>query len=562
MKKLFILLIGCVLLVSCGGGDDPKPKNVVTVDKTTVNVETSEESSGSFSLTSSSSWNIVVPTNARSWCSVEPESGAAGSAVNITVRIKENTSKNTRTTKLAIKVGTVTEREVTIIQAAGPNQPPTAPQLTRPVNSAANISICPEFAWKTSFDTDDDVYTLKYIVEYSLNENFSVSSKFEGSNVSSFPPQLLKSNSKYYYRIQAYDPYGGYSDYSDTYTFTTSSETGYSDGEWVRCQTASAGAPQPVYLVFMGDGYTVQDHIRGKAYDQNMDEGIEAFFSVEPYKTYRKYFTVYKVAAYSNQRGMSGGTFGTKDTKFKVTMTGTSSTNLTCDKDLVTEYAKKTDIPSTAYSTLAIVVVANENQYAGTCSYWSTGRSISMVPLSRRTDYNGRYSFPNVIVHEAGGHGFGLLGDEYSTGGATTITSDRIANFKTWVNYNPSRHKNLDLTADRSLIKWKHFFSIDGYYGTGIDGYNTDVHEGGYTHVRGVWRPEVNSCMTSNYLYFNAPSRESIVQRIMTLSGKTYNIDEFLAIDRQNASAAATMGLSRALPDPFFIPLGEPVAED
>ena len=77
-------------------------------------------------------------------------------------------------------------------------------------------------------------------------------------------------------------------------------------------------------------------------------------------------------------------------------------------------------------------------------------------------------------------------------------------------------------------MKWKHFIDLDDYEEVG-------AFEGGGYVQEGIWRPEEFSVMRStSFLYFNAPSRESIVKRILELRGISYNFEDFLEIDRAN----------------------------
>ena len=101
----------------------------------------------------------------------------------------------------------------------------------------------------------------------------------------------------------------------------------YADGQYVKYMESSK--PKPIVLIFTGDGYIKEDFQIGGSFDKDMNDAIDAFFDIEPYRTYRNYFTVYKIAAYSNERGVSNSATGvTKDTKFKMTWKGNKSTNL------------------------------------------------------------------------------------------------------------------------------------------------------------------------------------------------------------------------------------------
>ena len=64
----------------------------------------------------------------------------------------------------------------------------------------------------------------------------------------------------------------------------------YAEDQILTLQSASKG--NGVNLVFLGDGYNAKDISEGKLLT-NINEAVEHFFNIEPYKTYREYFNVY-----------------------------------------------------------------------------------------------------------------------------------------------------------------------------------------------------------------------------------------------------------------------------
>ena len=58
------------------------------------------------------------------------------------------------------------------------------------------------------------------------------------------------------------------------------------------------------------------------------------------------------------------------------------------------------------------------------------------------------------------------------------------------------------------------------------------MFEGAYYYDSGVWRSEAISCMDDNRPYYNAPSREAIVRRIMRASGETFRMEDFIKNDK------------------------------
>ena|GEM_PF-3686753 len=129
----------------------------------------------------------------------------------------------------------------------------------------------------------------------------------------------------------------------------------------------------------------------------------------------------------------------------------------------------------------------------------------------------------SAAVHEVG-HAFAGLGDEYFIGGYNSY-------------YDVTRFPNLDTTSDLSIIKWHHFSNLKNYL--------VEAYEGGGYHQFGIWRPEYNSIMKSGS-FFNAPSREAIVRRIMEIRGLEFNFEAFLEIDQKSIAKINSMGRQSA----------------
>lgn len=303
----------------------------------------------------------------------------------------------------------------------------------------------------------------------------------------------------------------------------------YSDGEVVEIERFSATDVNiPINLVIVGDGFTETDYIYGGTFDTAVDKAVEAFFSVEPYPTYRKYFTVYKVAAYSQQ---SGATVledfyyqpevkkQTRKTVFNSVLEGGLSTSIDCNYNAVFTYAQKVDainekdIPNTT-----ILVIINLDVRAGTAWMWRDGAAIALCPTGD--------TFSPIVFHECSGHAFAKLYDEYVYNDGTYPDED-IATLEQFRQGDPWFFAaNLSLTNNLANVHWKHYFTKTGYEMVG-------VYEGGDRYEKGIWRPEEMSGMNDETIpYFNAPSREAIVRRIMTINGKGFNRDDFYAKDK------------------------------
>ncbi len=292
----------------------------------------------------------------------------------------------------------------------------------------------------------------------------------------------------------------------------------YGDGDVVTAQSATQGAG--VDLVFMGDCFDAKDIAEGK-YLSGVNEAIGYFFDIEPYNTYRDYFNVYVVFGLSPDSGM--GTVNTiREAKFGSSYT--LNAGIQPDEATCFEYACKapTVTEENIHRTL-ITLVENTEEYGGICYLWNDGSAIAVCPMSRDVY---PYDFRGLVQHEAGGHGFAKLGDEYiyhnafaqdcpaPNCGSTPAEEVRAAKQKGWC-------RNLSLTGNMHEVDWAHFI-FDPNYADKVD-----IYEGGYMHTRGVFRSESNSCMNNNIPYYSAIQRETMVQNIKKYAGEEYSFEEF-----------------------------------
>ena len=279
----------------------------------------------------------------------------------------------------------------------------------------------------------------------------------------------------------------------------------YGEDEWITLQKATKGNKGGINIVLLGDGYNAKDIASGK-YMENIKQEVEYFFGIEPYKTYRDYFNVYTAIPLSTESGV--GTVNTiRYNRFNTTFTG--GVGLKADYDEVFDYAlgAPTVNKGNLNQTL-IIMVPNSTDYGGICQMWEDGSAIAFCPQST-------YGYPldtrGVIQHEAGGHGFGKLGDEYIYHNAFIDFCDCTCCGHV-LEFNGAKslgwYDNLELTGKMHSVGWSHLIFDDRYSDI------VDIYEGGYMHNRGVFRSEPNSCMNNDIPYYSTISRESIVKRI------------------------------------------------
>ncbi len=302
----------------------------------------------------------------------------------------------------------------------------------------------------------------------------------------------------------------------------------YGEDEWLTLQKATRGNNGGINIVILGDGYDGKNISDGD-YLANMKQQVEYFFGIEPYTTYRDYFNVYTAFPLSTETGV--GTVNTiRYNRFNTTFTG--GVGLKADYDAIFEYAL--NAPTVTRDNLnqtLIIIVPNSTDYGGICQMWEDGSAIAFCPQST-------YGYPldsrGVIQHEAGGHGFGKLGDEY-------IYHNEFIDFCSCTccghvfEFNWAKglgwYDNLSLTGKMHEVPWSHLIFDDRYSDI------VDIYEGGFMHNRGVFRSEQNSCMNNDIPYYSTISRESIVKRIKRYAGEEYSFEDFVANDKRDAGA-------------------------
>lgn len=300
----------------------------------------------------------------------------------------------------------------------------------------------------------------------------------------------------------------------------------YGEDEWITLQKATKGNNGGINIVLLGDGFNAKDIASGK-YLKDIKQEVEYFFGIEPYKTYRDYFNVYTAIPLSTESGV--GTVNTiRYNRFNTTFAG--GVKLKADYDEVFNYAlgAPTVNKGNLNQTL-IIMVPNSTDYGGICQMWEDGSAIAFCPQST-------YGYPldtrGVIQHEAGGHGFGKLGDEYIYHNAFIDFCDCTCCGHV-LEFNGAKSlgwfDNLELTGKMHSVGWSHLIFDDRYSDI------VDIYEGGYMHNRGVFRSEPNSCMNNDIPYYSTISRESIVKRIKAYAGETYSFEDFVKNDKRDA---------------------------
>ncbi len=311
----------------------------------------------------------------------------------------------------------------------------------------------------------------------------------------------------------------------------------YAEDQIVTLRKATKG--EGVNLVFLGDGFSAKDISEGLLMN-SVQEAVGHFFSIEPYKTYKEYFNVYTGIAVSPESGI-GGVNTIIYNKFNTSAKGGATLGGRygeSDCNEIFKYAcKAPTVNEGNLNQTLIVIIPNTSAYGGITYMYDGGEAIAYCPMS---DYGYPQDFRGVIQHEAGGHGFGKLGDEYIYFNAfiDEVSEFNNAKMKGW-------YENLSLTGKMNEVPWSHLI-FDEKYGKFVD-----IFEGGLKYSRGVYRSEYSSCMNNNIPYYSTISREAIVKRIMEYAGEEYSFEKFVANDIIDAQPETTSAATKASPFSF-----------
>ncbi len=524
MRKLIYLVL-VVLLAGCGSKEENHSLELTLPSLSFGN----KAESGTANITASDSWTASIsPASASSWLQIDKTSGGVGSTT-VKFSVVANPGE-ARSATVEIEMASI-KKTVNVTQASVDKITLTPAQKTYTIGAAGEVLtitaecasmievLCPSWISHT-LTKSQDKYTIILTVGLNSGAARNGTVSLQGINGSLASESITVNQA-------VYDP-GAF----------------YSDGEIVTLASATIG--NGVDLVFMGEGFTLQDMARGgnSKYEKSVKQAVEHYFAVEPYKSYRSHFNIYMIAAVSNQSGITNEPWGTTyDTKFSVRYTENQGTGITCNTTLCETWAKT--IPNIDPSKdLSIILVLNSTKYAGTCWMRADGLSIAMCPMSRETY---PWDFRGVVQHEAGGHGFGRFADEYINYQGTAIPSaDATSQKNSQTAYGWQR--NIDFTSDITKTWWKDFAGLAKYPAVG-------TFEGAGYYSYGVWRAENTNCMINNIPYYNAHCRYLITQRIMTIAGRAFTFADFVATD----NVAVLASVQTKVPEKIMPPLAPPI---
>ena len=313
---------------------------------------------------------------------------------------------------------------------------------------------------------------------------------------------------------------------------TGSESTDFSaDGNVKTLQESNKGKGIPIVL--MGDGF-IDTEISNGAYDKAMEKTYENLFTEEPMKSLKDYFDVYSVTAVSKSNIFGYG----YETAFSCILAEEGSTLITGDNVAVVSYTHC--VENIDHDNALAIVILNADKYAGTTYFGfmnpsnqkMTEFAIAYCPMVENAETD---IFRQVLTHEAIGHGFAKLEDEYAYEDNGEIPEDEATTIRN-LQSSYGWAQNVDFTQDTKKILWRKFLTDERYADEGLS-----IYEGGCTYTKGIYRPTENSMMNDNAAGFNAPSRKAIYDRVMKEgTGNAPTYESFVDFDRQTSQVQKT----------------------
>ncbi|WP_455766357.1 BACON domain-containing protein [Phocaeicola plebeius] len=535
--KQNILLFILILLISGCSQKEIEPSFSLQEETSSITLASAASSQTVIRFTSTREWKASTSSE---WLLISPTSGEAGTYQMALTASSKNNSKNSRTATVNLVSAGLTQ-SFTVTQSPAEY---VELEQTAYYTEAQGGSL--QIKFTTNLSTDElAIYGTASWLTQPAN---SRTDQAYVVNLTVLPNDDDKERTAYLYFCKTNDEE---EEILNSVTIIqegtdTNTSTDYSADKTVRIlQRATQGNGPPIVL--MGDGFLDTDIVNG-TYDEVMNKAMENLFTEEPLKSLQSYFNVYSVMAVSRSNKFDG-----YNTAFQCQMEGGMSTLITGNDENVIDYIQC--VEGIDVSETLTVVVLNSPLYAGTTyfGYYSenqvTELAIAYCPIIYNLEND---SFRQVLVHEAVGHGFAKLEDEYSYEENGKMPSDEINDVKMLQSYGWAQ--NVDFTQDENTILWSSFLNDSRYSSEGIG-----IYEGACTYMSGVYRPTEDSMMNTNTCGFNAPSRKAIYDMVMRRGeNRETTYEEFADFDSRNASQVQTLtrtsnAISRPFTHPHFV---------
>ena len=555
-----------IFLVNCSkDNSDPAPEtqqNVFSIDQTTLSIPNGSSLTVKVTAPTGTVWKVSDPN--ENWLTISTTNTSGSGQITLAVsaatyrEVREATvSVVTEDTRIAASSRSIQVKVTGAAPDTAPNAPATA---IYPANGAKNVpEVYMRLQWSDAVDAEKD--RISYDVEYSTDQITWTKNAASSETPSCTFYTKLTGNTTYYWRVVAKDIFGAKSATSSVFTFTTAAEQGsWKDGEVRLFQDNGNGSKDAFTLIVTGDGFASGDMSATGNWENLSLTAINALFeNAEPYKTYRSYVRVYRIAGISQQSGisqhLSGDQTGTCTTVVK-TKFGTMYDNVTSSAwtglfdnpspstggsfDKVFNWVDSCLVTQNIHvdKNYAVLVLQNVSHYNGAVNYfWDNGKNRTMGFVCSSPGNKGTQTgFENVIVHEIGGHAIGHLADLYQTSPTATLSEEKKTQTLEYQQY--GWYQNVDVSGDKTKSPWTIILS-SAEYATYYS--KVGYFEGARSVGKGIWRAESDAtCMNDNRFYYDAASRYGIVKQLKKVAGETLTWADFVNKDYDHGNAVAS----------------------
>jgi hypothetical protein len=531
MKK-YAYILGLLLMALFTACSDDEVAANITVDSSTSTLTFNDESDDSMEVTFSST-KAWTAASVNTWISVSPRSGAAGEKCTVKISITEdNTTGSTRSGQVVLASDGVTLSTITVKQE---------PHAEYTAAFEKNTYVIPQEGGVIRLNFSTNVPEKEIVSGYIGDIDWLYGEEKNGAN-----SKATRASTQGYYL--EFTPNANTDEKPRKVTFAVGRRLSETETDWLAyvtviqlgtaentstdfsadkktrvIQTHTKGNGIPI--VMMGDGFLDTDVASGY-YSRVMENAVDNLFTEEPLMSMRDYFDIYEVTAVSVNNLFVDGFETTFSCEWPE---GLSSSWIDGDDETVYDYMSLVLNDENVLDNALGIVILNSEDYGGTTNFgYSDGKgnylelAIAYVPVIDGLD---SFYFRNVLQHEAFGHGFAKLLDEYSYEDYGAADEDEIKSLK--AHWALGWGLNVDIESDPTKVHWKDFLTDSRFDGQGLG-----VFEGGDSFIKGVYRPTDNSIMNSYEDAFNAPSRQLIYNRIIREgTGQTPTYEEFVAYD-------------------------------
>ena len=305
------------------------------------------------------------------------------------------------------------------------------------------------------------------------------------------------------------------------------------DGKVTQLQKHTVGKGVPI--IIMCDRFSDKDITNGN-YRKATNWAMEALFSVHPMKSLRDYFDVYEVTAVCNPNQST-------TTDEDSILFAPIAIDVCRYENIVMEIIGEERLEDVTTIVLCNKEFRSSSTVGFSPDYYAdipTGDDTAYIsfpfgegPLKDYFDKIGEYYHRPALLHEAIGHCFAKLADEY------------VEDYE-WIDPDYEKEhlmecqehcvfRNVSLDSDVTKTYWADFAADSRY-----DFEKLGCYEGGYYQKKGVYRPTEIGIMNTDDCVFHVFGRSMIYKRCMKIAygdSWKFNYEDFVKFDLEKAKA-------------------------